>query len=132
MASPSRSVEPLKVLIVEDNRDARTTLRMLLALAYGYAVVEAADGASAVQLAIDERPNVALIDIGLPGMDGYEVARRIRTIPEFKDLLLVAVTGWGQEEDRIRSQQAGFDHHLIKPVEPETLHPLLAHPNSQA
>jgi CheY-like chemotaxis protein len=68
---------------------------------------------------------VVLLDIGMPGMDGYEVARRIRELPEFKDTLLVALTGWGQEEDRRRSQSAGFDHHLIKPADIGALQALL-------
>jgi CheY-like chemotaxis protein len=126
MAEPHQSAETLKVLIVEDNRDARTTLRMLLALAYGYAVLEAADGASAVQLALDERPDVALIDIGLPGIDGFEVARRIRTSLGRDAIFLVALTGYDAAEDRARTEAAGFDLHLVKPVESAALAKILS------
>ena len=73
------------------------------------------------------RPDVVFLDIGMPVMNGYEVAQRLRQRPGLENLLLVAMTGWGQEEDRRRSQEAGFDHHLVKPAEPEALHKLLAH-----
>jgi two-component system CheB/CheR fusion protein len=69
---------------------------------------------------------VVLLDIGLPGMDGYEVAKRLRTFPETREVLLIALTGYGREEDRARSKAAGFDHHLVKPVEPEALNVLIA------
>src|SRR4051812_27501681 len=126
MVSRTQASEPLKVLIVEDNRDARTTLRMLLTMAYGYAVVEAADGPSAIETAIDERPDVALIDIGLPGLDGFEVARRIRTSLGRDGIFLVALTGYGEDEDRARTEAAGFDVHLVKPVESAALAEILS------
>ena len=72
------------------------------------------------------QPDVVLLDIGLPGITGYEVAEQLRRQPEFARTLLVAVTGYGQEEDRRRSREAGFNHHLVKPVSPETLHDVLA------
>ena len=114
-----------RVLIVDDNRDAAESLALLLQLS-GYDVRTAHDGLSALQTLDDYTPAVVLLDIGMPGMDGYEVARRVREKPGLQDILLVALTGWGQEEDRRRSNQAGFDRHLVKPVDPEVLHGLLA------
>ena len=116
---------PLKVLIVEDNRDARTTLRMLLSMAYGYDVYEAEDGASAIDLALELRPHAALIDIGLPGMNGFEVARRLRSELARDQIFLVALTGYGADEDRMRTEQAGFDLHLVKPVDTTKLAEIL-------
>ena len=124
--SASQSQGPLKVLIVEDNRDARTTLRMLLTLAHGHDVLEADDGPTAVELALDERPDVALVDLGLPGLDGLEVARRIRAVLGRDEIYLVALTGYGEEEDRVRAEAAGFDVHFVKPVDIPTLAKLLA------
>ncbi|HEX8202371.1 MAG TPA: response regulator, partial [Isosphaeraceae bacterium] len=93
---------------------------------FGHRVFLAHDGPSGLAAARAHQPDVVLLDIGLPGMDGYEVARRLRASPEFADTLLVALTGWGQEDDRRRSRAAGFDHHLVKPVDPENLGHLLA------
>jgi CheY-like chemotaxis protein len=98
----------------------------------GHDVRVAYDGPTALALTRDFRPQVVLLDLGMPGMEGYEVARRLRQLPEPQSLLLVALTGWGQEEDRRRSREAGFDLHLIKPVEPDALQQLLAHPQFQA
>jgi CheY-like chemotaxis protein len=103
------------ILIVEDNDDARESLRLLLE-ALGHRVVAAADGQEGVTLAQLHHPEVALIDLGLPGLDGYEVARALRATPAGKRITLVAVTGYGQAEDRQRSKEAGFDAHLVKPV----------------
>ena len=75
-------------------------------------------------------PDVVLLDIGMPGMDGYEVARRLRADAGLRDVLLVALTGWGQEEDRRRTREAGFDHHLVKPADPAELRALLARPRT--
>ena len=108
---------PLKVLLVEDNRDTRTTMRMLLSLSFGYDVYEAPDGASGVRLALEVKPDVALIDLGLPDVDGHEVARRIRAVLDTREIMLVAVTGYGSTEDRRLTQESGFDAHLVKPVE---------------
>jgi CheY-like chemotaxis protein len=116
----------LKVLIVEDNRDARTTLRMLLTLAHGHSVLEAEDGVTAVDVALDERPDVALIDLGLPGVDGLEVARRIRARLGREDICLIAITGYGDREDRARTEEAGFDVHFVKPVDTAALVKLLS------
>lgn len=112
---------PLEVLIVEDNRDIRTTLRMLLSMGRGHVVHEAADGASGVRLALELRPDVALVDIGLPDFDGREVARRIRAVLDRSEILLIALTGYGSAEDQRLSQEAGFDIHLLKPVDMDKL-----------
>jgi CheY-like chemotaxis protein len=126
MPASSQSPGPLKVLIVEDHPDARTTLRMLLSMAYGHSVYEAADGHAALQVVLQERPDVALIDLGLPGMDGYEVARRIRSTLGRDEIFLIALTGHGEHEDRLRTEAAGFDVHLVKPVETAALAALLS------
>jgi signal transduction histidine kinase/ActR/RegA family two-component response regulator len=114
-ASPAR-----RVLVVDDNVDAARALCMLLEVR-GHDARLAYSAESALETAQRHMPDVVLLDIGLPGMDGYEVARRIRALPNGDDVLLVAVTGWGQEEDRLRSRQAGFDEHLTKPVDSEQL-----------
>jgi CheY-like chemotaxis protein len=111
----------LKILIVEDHHDARTTMRMLLSLGYGHVVYEAADGASGVRCALDLKPDVALIDLGLPDLDGNEVARRIRAVLGKSEILLIALTGYGSAEDQRLAHEAGFDIHLLKPVESEAL-----------
>jgi len=118
-ASPPRH-NPLKILIVEDHRDARTTMRMLLSMAYGHTVYEAADGASGVRSAVEAHPDVALIDLGLPDIDGHEVARRIRAALDRK-IVLIALTGYGSAEDQRRAEEAGFDLHLVKPVDSSEL-----------
>ena len=92
----------------------------------GHQVHIARSGESAVEIAADFSPEVALIDIGLPDMSGYEVARRLREQPQFKNMLLIAQTGWGRDEDRKLSRDAGFDHHLAKPIDHEALFRLIA------
>ncbi|HWB14298.1 MAG TPA: PAS domain S-box protein [Pirellulales bacterium] len=114
-----------RVLVVDDNQDAADGLAIVLGLA-GQDVRTAYDGPSALAEANHFRPDVIFLDIGMPGMDGYEVARRLRADPELKGALLVALTGWGQEADRRRSFDAGFDHHLVKPVDTDVLNDLLA------
>jgi signal transduction histidine kinase/CheY-like chemotaxis protein len=114
-----------RVLVVDDNIDAAHGLAMLLRL-LGHAVEVAQDGATALAIAQNWLPEIVLLDIGLPGMDGYEVARRLRQQPAMHDALLVALTGYGQEEDRRRSHEAGFDQHLVKPVDTNALQELLA------
>jgi PAS domain S-box-containing protein len=109
-----------RVLVVDDNRDAASSLALLLKL-LGAEVQVANDGPSALEMLPAYRPTVVLLDIGMPGMDGYEVARRMRKQPEGQDLMLIALTGWGQEEDRRRTNQAGFNHHLIKPADVNAL-----------
>ena len=104
-----------RVLVVDDNVDAAQSLALLLELS-GHEVRLAYDGLSAVAAAIAYQPEVVLLDIGLPEIDGYEVARRIRKHYSLQSILLVALTGYGQDTDRQRSQEAGFDHHLVKPA----------------
>lgn len=112
------------ILIVEDNDDAREALRMLLELD-GHVVEAAAEGTQALEIVRAKNPDVALVDIGLPGIDGYEVARRVRASSPSRPLL-IALTGYGQPEDRRRATEAGFDSMLVKPVDPTALSDLLA------
>jgi CheY-like chemotaxis protein len=123
--SAQTTVPRTRILVVDDNRDAADSLGMLLQC-LGADVRIAHDGLEALNAVESYQPAVVLLDIGMPGMDGYEVARRIRNgFPE-RRTALVALTGWGQEEDRRRARDAGFDHHLIKPAAMETLQALLA------
>ena len=116
----------LRVLVVEDNEDVARSLAMLLEL-WGHDA-EIVDRAETALEAVQTRPPaVVLMDIGLPGIDGYEVARMLRRQKGCDRLTLVAMTGYGQDEDRRRAQEAGFDHHLVKPVDPDVLQELLAH-----
>lgn len=124
-APPRQRIRPRRVLVVEDGADARDILRVALEQA-GYEVFEATGGAEAVEAAERFRPQAAIVDIGLPVFDGYEVARRLRSLPQGAGMLLVAVTGHGQPEDRRRAQAAGFDLHVVKPVEPSRLEEILA------
>lgn len=114
-----------RILVEDDNEDARESLALLLEFD-GHDVLKASDGPAALIAAREFRPEAILLDIGLPGMDGYEVARRLRVQPETAGILLLAVTGYGQQEDRQRAEAAGFDHHLVKPIDPEALARLLA------
>jgi PAS domain S-box-containing protein len=113
-----------RILVVDDNVDAADGLKMLLELDGEEARI-AYDGETALLIAREFRPQIVLLDVGIPRMDGYEIARRLREFPETRDAILVAVTGWGQSEDRRRSKAAGFDYHLVKPVDPATLQRLL-------
>ncbi|MBX5460102.1 MAG: response regulator [Steroidobacteraceae bacterium] len=115
----------LCILLADDNRDALDSLATLLQCD-GHEVHTAADGAEALERAAQCRPNVILLDIGMPKLDGYEVARRIRAEPWGKSTVLIALTGWGQDEDRRRSREVGFDTHLVKPLDPDALSSLLA------
>ncbi|HYE34024.1 response regulator [Methylocaldum sp.] len=117
--------ESKRILVVDDNTDAVESLALLLELE-GHEVKTALDGPTALELASDFQPQAVLLDIGLPGMDGYEVARRLRETPEMSKALIIAITGYGQQEDRALTKAAGFDHHLVKPVDPEELGALLA------
>ncbi|HEX7637279.1 MAG TPA: ATP-binding protein, partial [Burkholderiaceae bacterium] len=114
-----------RVLVVEDNADVAETTAMLLSLS-GHEVVRAKDGLQALQVAAEFAPEVVLLDIGLPLMDGYEVARRLRRLPQTEGARLVALTGYGQQADRQRGREAGFDSHLLKPVDPDALRAVLA------
>jgi PAS domain S-box-containing protein len=115
----------LRILIVDDNEDGAESLAMLLD-ASGHETEQAYDGPAALELAQRIRPDVVLLDIGLPGLNGYEVCRRIRSETWGKGMVIVALTGWGQEEDRHRSREAGFDTHMVKPVDYDALMKLLA------
>jgi CheY-like chemotaxis protein/two-component sensor histidine kinase len=115
-----------RILLADDNADAASSLAMLLEI-MGNEVRTAEDGQEAVETAEQFRPDVILLDIGMPKLNGYDACRRIREQPWGRDVFLVALTGWGQDEDKRRSQEAGFDHHLVKPVEPALLAKLLAH-----
>src|SRR5258706_170587 len=123
-APPRAASRPLSILVIEDNDDARETLQTLLEL-MGHRVDGARDGISGVQIALASRPDVAFVDLGLPGMDGYEVARRLRA-EGAQSPYLIALTGYGAREDRDRALGAGFDAHVTKPVAVEQLDALLA------
>ena len=114
-----------RILVVDDNADAAVSLARLLARLHRQEVQVAHDGPSALEIAERFQPEVVLLDIGMPGMNGYEVARHLRSRPHHPDLLLVALTGWGQDADRHQSREAGFDHHLVKPVDPGELTSLI-------
>jgi len=118
-----------RVLVVDDNHDGAETLSMLLELA-GYEIRVAYDGLAALDAVAEFHPDAILLDIGLPLLNGYDVCRRIRDEPANAGVLIVAVTGWGQESDRQRSRSVGFDEHLVKPVDPTELLQLLAERSS--
>ncbi len=123
-ASAAQKLQPLHILLVEDNPDIRETLKDLLEL-HGHRVQEASDGRSAVDLVLSERPQVALVDIGLPELDGYKVAELVRASAGGAATRLVALTGYGHPEDRKRALEAGFDAHLVKPVSSDDLSQVL-------
>jgi PAS domain S-box-containing protein len=120
-----------RILVVDDNHDVADSLALLLK-ALGNEVITAHDGPSSLQILENFQPTVVFLDIGMPGMDGFEVARRIRRQPKGQDITLIALTGWGQEEDRRQSREAGINHHLVKPVDLETLKALLANITDKA
>lgn len=122
---PSPKRTGYRLMVVDDNRDAATTLSMLLR-SQGHEVQEAYDGATALKLATTFKPALIFLDIGMPSMDGYEVARRLRQQPDQCRTILVALTGWGQQDDRRQTADAGFNHHLVKPLDPNDLESLLA------
>lgn len=124
------SSAPKRVLIVEDSVDSAETLAELITR-WGHEVHLAHDGSTALRLARELRPNVILLDIGLPDMDGYTVAHRLRG-EDLGGEILVALTGYGEAQDRARAEQAGFDRHLTKPVEPQALRDLLQSPQTSA
>src|SRR5262249_44199540 len=114
------------ILLADDNRDAAESLAIILRME-GHRVELAHDGAEAMRLFAEKKPDVALLDIGMPRTSGYDDAKQIRAQPGGDDVLLIAITGWAQDSDKERSRAAGFDHHLTKPIEPERLIELL-HP----
>jgi CheY-like chemotaxis protein len=114
-----------KILVVDDNHDSALSLAMMLSI-MGHDTRTAHDGESAVQTAETFLPDVVLLDIGLPKLNGYEVAQRIREKPWGESMYLIAVTGWGQDEDRQRSSEVGLNLHMVKPVEPSALEKVLA------
>lgn len=124
--SPAAQPKPVprRVLLIEDNRDARETFRMMLELA-GHQVLEAEEGRRGLELLKTELPDIAVIDVGLPGLDGYQIATSFRKEPTSSQVMLVALTGYGTPEARERSRAAGFDHHLIKPIDPVVLRDLM-------
>lgn len=124
-SSQGPSLSGLRLLLVDDNKDAAVSLAMLLRL-QGHEVHVAHTGVAALEMARSHQPHVIFLDIGMPGMDGYEVARRIRQLPGSEKIILAALTGWGQQEDRRRTSEAGFDHHLVKPPELKALEAVLA------
>jgi CheY-like chemotaxis protein len=120
----SMAATPRRLLIADDNSDAAESLAMLLRLE-GHDVTVVGSGRQALTAVADVQPEFALLDIGMPDMDGYEVARQLRRIELPSRLTLIAVTGWGQEGDKARASQAGFDYHFTKPIEPDELFELL-------
>lgn len=115
----------LKILVVDDNPDSATSMAMMLSM-MGHETRTAHDGEAALSTAEEFRPRVVLLDIGLPKLNGYEVAQRIRQSEWGATMFLVAITGWGQDEDRRRSEDVGMNLHLVKPVEPGALDRVLA------
>jgi CheY-like chemotaxis protein len=115
---------PRSVVIVEDNADVRAGLRQILELA-GHSVIEAADGKAGVDAIVGVRPDVAFVDIGLPILDGYGVAREVRSRPDMRSTLLVAVSGYGAAEDRKAGVEAGFDAYVVKPIDEAKLREIL-------
>jgi PAS domain S-box-containing protein len=122
---PVAAATGLRVLVVDDNRDAADSLAEVLEH-LGYEVKTTYDGLQAVEAIREYQPRLVLMDLGMPGLNGYKAARRIRALPEGRDVMLVAVTGWGQEEDKRRSREASFDRHMVKPVDLAALEQLLA------
>ncbi|HMB37130.1 MAG TPA: MASE1 domain-containing protein [Methylomirabilota bacterium] len=127
--APSAAVPARRVAIIEDNVDSRETLRVLFEM-YGHEVHEAGDGPSGVELVLRVQPDAAFVDVGLPGFDGYEVARRIRAAPNGRRVQLIAVTGYGLPADQAQARQAGFNHHVVKPVHPNQVNSLLRDPGA--
>ena len=124
-SEPHTTAAGARLLVVDDNRDAADTLAALLRLS-GHDVRTAYDGPSALEAARAHRPALVFLDIGMPGMDGYEVARCLRAMPELNEIVLAALSGWAQEGDRRRSRAAGFDHHLVKPPGEKVIEQLIA------
>jgi CheY-like chemotaxis protein len=124
-AAAVKTPKRFRILVVDDNHDSALSLAMMLSI-MGHETRTAHDGESAVATAESFLPDVVLLDIGLPKLNGYEVAQRIREQPWGTSMFLIAVTGWGQDEDRQRSSEVGLNVHMVKPVEPSALEQLLA------
>jgi CheY-like chemotaxis protein len=118
--------------VVDDNVDSARSMASLLSRLWDQDVAVAYDAAAALALADSFNPDVVLLDIGLPGLSGYELAQRLRDRPEFQTTLLVAMSGWGREEDRRKSREAGINHHLVKPIAPTDLERILSGPEPPA
>ena len=114
-----------RILVVDDNEDAALSLALLLEH-YGHDVDIAHDGEQGVEKARSGEPDIVFLDLGMPRMNGIEAAKRLRSLPSGDDMLIVALTGWGQEKDQQRTRDAGFDRHLLKPVDPNALSKVLA------
>ncbi len=122
---PAAKAPKRKILVVDDNRDAARSLAILLGI-MGNETRTAHDGLEALELAPDFAPDLVMLDLGMPKLNGYETARRIREQPWGQVMQLVALTGWGQDEDKRKSYEAGFNSHIVKPIEPTALAKLLA------
>jgi CheY-like chemotaxis protein len=116
-----------RVLVVDDSADAAASLMTLLELA-GHEVRTASDGAEAIEQACEFCPDIIFMDLGMPRVDGVEATRRIRALPQGRNVRIIALTGWGQEADRERTRSAGMDDHIVKPVSPEALQRILCEP----
>jgi CheY-like chemotaxis protein len=116
---------PRRIVVADDNEDSAQSFAMLLSFS-GHEVHVAHDGTAALDALREYRPDVAFLDIGMPGLTGYEVAQAVRLEPWGREVTLIAVTGWGQPEDTRRAQDAGFDRHLVKPIDPAEVDRLLA------
>jgi CheY-like chemotaxis protein len=123
-AAKSAAMTSRRVLLVDDNLDSVESLAELLAMS-GHDTRTAADGPSAVALAREFKPEVVVCDLGLPGMSGFEVVRELRKLPQGADMLIAALTGYGHAADRLKSAEAGFDLHLLKPVDPSVIESLI-------
>jgi CheY-like chemotaxis protein len=116
---------PLRILVADDNRDVADTIATILRWK-GNNVQMVHDGEEALAVATEFQPDVALLDLGMPKINGYDACRRLREQPWGRKLIIIALTGWGRDEDRQRTRDAGFDHHLVKPVRPAALIKLIA------
>jgi CheY-like chemotaxis protein len=116
---------PQRIVVADDNEDSAQSFAMLLSFS-GHEVHVAHDGTAALEALRQIRPDVAFLDIGMPGLTGYEVAKAVRAEPWGREITLIAVTGWGQPEDTQRARSAGFDRHLVKPIDPAEVERLLA------
>jgi len=115
---------PRRIVVADDNEDSAQSFAMLLSFS-GHEVRIAHDGEEALDAVRDFRPDVAFLDIGMPRLSGYEVAEAVRAEPWGRDVILIAVTGWGQADDKVRARSAGFDQHLVKPIDPSDVDRLL-------